>query len=62
MVLQGEAKILSDGFGIVAMVAMTPLITIQTLGFRAIVARRMRAKIAMRKILDADDEQIIRFM
>lgn len=62
MVLQGEAKILSDGFGIVAMVAMTPLITIQTLGFRAIVARRVRAKIAMRKILDADDEQIIRFM
>ena len=62
MTLQGEAKVLSDGFGIVAMVAMTPLITIQILGFRAIVARRVRAKIAMRRILDADDEQIIRFM
>ncbi len=62
MVLQGETKILSDGFGIVAMVAMTPLITIQTLGFRAIVSRRVRAKIAMRRILDKDDEQIIRFM
>lgn len=62
MVLQGEAKVLSDGFGIVAMVAMTPLITIQTLGFRAIVSRRVRAKIAMRRILDKDDEQIIRFM
>ncbi len=62
MVLQGEGKILSDGFGIVAMVAMTPLITIQTLGFRAIVTRRMRAKMAMRRILDAQDEQIIRFM
>jgi hypothetical protein len=62
MVLQGEAKVLSDGFGVVAMVAMTPLITIQILGFRAIVTRRMRAKIAMRRILDADDEQIIRFM
>lgn len=62
MTLQGEAKVLSDGFGIVAMVAMTPLITIQTLGFRAIVSRRVRAKIAMRRILDRDDEQIIRFM
>ena len=62
LVMQGEAKILSCGFGIVAMVAMTPLITIQSLGFRAIVSRRMRAKMAMRRILDADDEQIIRFM
>ncbi|MBE6639671.1 MAG: DUF1538 domain-containing protein [Ruminococcaceae bacterium] len=62
MVLQGEGKILSDGFGIVAMVAMTPLITIQTLGFRAIVTRRMRAKAAMRRILQKDDGQIIRFM
>ena len=62
MALQGQSKVLSDGYGIVAMVAMTPLITIQTLGFRAIVSRRMRAKMAMRRILDADDEQIIRFM
>ena len=62
MVLQGEAKVLSDGFGVVAMVAMTPLITIQVLGFRAIVSRRVREKIAMRRILGAHDEQIIRFM
>ena len=55
-------NILSEGFGIVAMVAMTPLITIQLLGFRAIVAKRMREKIAMRKILTEDDDQIIEFM
>ena len=60
--LQGEGKILSDGFGIVAMVAMTPLITIQLLGFRAVVQKKVRDRIAMKRILSADDEQIIRFM
>lgn len=60
-VLQGEAKIMSDAFGIVAMVAMTPLITIQILGFRAIVAKKMRDKIMMKRILSAEDDQIIRF-
>ena len=61
-VLQGEGKVLSDGFGIVAMVAMTPLITIQLLGFRAVVHKKVRDRIAMKRILFADDEQIIRFM
>ena len=54
--------ILSDAFGIVAMVAMTPLITIQLLGFNAIIKKRVRERIAMRKILDEDDGQIIEFM
>ena len=62
MVTQGQSHILSDAFGVVAMVAMTPLITIQLLGFRSVVTRRVRAKIAMRRILLADDEQIIDFM
>jgi hypothetical protein len=61
-VLQGEGKVLADGFGIVAMVAMTPLITIQLLGFRAVVQKKLRDRIAMKRILSADDEQIIRFM
>ena len=61
-VLQGESKIMTDAFGIVAMVAMTPLITIQLLGFRSIIARKMRERIAMKRILSADDEQIIHFM
>lgn len=55
-------KVLTDAFGIVAMVAMTPLITIQMLGFRAVMAKRLRDKIAMDRILNADDEQIINFM
>lgn len=61
-VLQGEAKVLADAFGLVAMVAMTPLITIQALGFRSVASQKLRERIAMRRILDADDEQIIRFM
>jgi hypothetical protein len=60
--LQGEAKVMADAFGIVAMVAMTPLITIQLLGFRAVVHKKVRDRIAMKRILAADDEQIIRFM
>ncbi len=61
-VLQGEGKILADAFGLVAMVAMTPLITIQVLGFRSVASQMLRERIAMRRILDADDEQIINFM
>ena len=55
-------NILSDAFGIVAMVAMTPLITIQTLGFTAIFRKKFSEKLAMRKILDDKDDQIIRFL
>lgn len=60
-VIQGEQGIMSYAFGVVAMVAMTPLITIQALGFKAIASRVMRERIVMRRILDADDEQIVYF-
>ena len=60
--LQGEAAVLRDAFGVVAVVAMTPLITIQLLGFRAIVSEIIAEKRAMKKILGADDQQIINFM
>lgn len=56
------SEILNLAFGIVAMVAMTPLITIQLLGFRAITSAKVKEKIVMKRILDADDEQIIDFM
>ena len=58
----GEAThILTDAFGVVAMVAMTPLITIQALGFKAVTSAKVRHKITMKRILEADDEQIIYF-
>jgi len=60
--IQGSEAVLRDAFGVVALVAMTPLITIQLLGFRAVVSERVQRKRAMRRILDADDQQIINFM
>ena len=60
--LQGENAVLRDGFGVVAMVAMAPLITIQLLGFKAIIVNKVKEMRAMRRILQADDEHIINFM
>ena len=61
--LTGDAGyVLTDAFGLVAMVAMTPLITIQILGFKSVVSKHIKEKISMKRILDADDEQIIKFM
>ena len=60
--IQGSDAVLRDAFGVVAMVAMTPLITIQLLGFRAIISGRVKERRAMKRILDADDQQIINFM
>ena len=54
--------VLTNAFGVVAMVAMTPLITIQLLGFKSIISKKVREKIAMRRILIEDDDQIIEFM
>ena len=59
---QGADAILRDAFGVVALVAMIPLITIQLLGFKAIVANKLHERRAMKRILDADDQQIINFM
>ena len=60
--LQGSEAVLRDAFGVVALVAMAPLITIQLLGFRGIVAEQVNERKAMRRILDADDQQIINFL
>ncbi len=62
MALQGPGAVLRDAFGVVALVAMTPLITIQLLGFKGVVMSIVREKRAMKRILDADDGQIINFM
>ena len=60
--IQGPDAVLRDAFDVVALVAMTPLITIQLLGFRAIVSEKISERRAMKRILDADDQQIINFM
>ncbi len=60
--IQGSEAVLRDAFGVVALVAMAPLITIQLLGFKAIVSSKLQERRAMKRILDADDQQIINFM
>ena len=60
--INGVSEVMSFAFGVVALVAMTPLITIQVLGFRAIVSAKVRENLAMRRIISAEDEQIIKFM
>ena len=60
--VQGADAVLRDAFGVVAVVAMTPLITIQLLGFKGIITQRVKERRAMKRILDADDQQIINFM
>ena len=59
---QGADAVLRDAFGVVALVAMTPLITIQLLGFKSIISNRVQERRAMKRILSADDQQIINFM
>ena len=59
--LQGEGSVMDFAFGVVSMVAMTPLITIQTLGFKSVMSVRRRDSQAMRRILAAADDQIIYF-
>ena len=59
--IAGEESVLSLAFGVVSLVAMIPLITIQVLGFKAIMSAKVRNRIVMKRILAADDEQIIYF-
>ena len=59
--MQGESAVLDFAFGVVSMVAMTPLITIQSLGFKSVMTVRKRSNDAMRRILASADDQIIYF-
>ena len=59
--LQGDSAVMDFAFGVVAMVAMTPLITIQSLGFKSVLSVRRRESAAIRRILSAADDQIIYF-
>ena len=59
--MRGADAIMDFAFGVVAMVAMTPLITIQSLGFSSVVSEFFREKKSVQKILSADDAQIIYF-
>jgi len=57
--MHGESRVLELAFGVVAMVAMTPLITIQSLGFNSVLSTRRRRNAAMRRILASTEEDPI---
>ena len=59
--LNGESAILEYAFGVVSMVAMTPLIAIQLLGFKDVLTKKVKRKSRQRKLVEADDEIIITF-
>lgn len=59
--LQGASGVMEFAFGVVAMVAMTPLITIQCLGFKAVITARHKRNMAFKRILAADEDPIIYF-
>ena len=59
--MQGVSAVMDLAFGVVSMVAMTPLITIQSLGFKSVLTVRRRDSRAMQRILAAADDQIIYF-
>ena len=60
--LSGVDAILTDAFGIVALVAMTPIITIECVGLVAIIRDKIKSKKVIKKVLQSDDEVIIKFM
>lgn len=56
------ANLLNDAFGVVAMVALTPLITIQLLGFKSEIRLKYKRNVRMKRIQKTkDDKQIIYF-
>ncbi len=59
--MRGEGAVMDFALGVVAMVALTPLITIQALGFKSVLSVHRRDSIALKRILSASDDQIIYF-
>ena len=60
--LQGTNKIMSLAFGVISLVAMAPLITIQLLGFKSFVILHFKKKTQMNKIINSEEDcKIINF-
>ena len=53
--------LLTDAFGVVSLVAMSPLITIEALGLIAIIKDKIKSKKAIKQALKNNDRVIIEF-
>ena len=51
----------SSAFGVVAMIALTPILAIQVLGVVSVIKREMRLKEVREQIMDARNDEIIHF-
>ena len=59
--LDSQADVMLYGFGMVAFVAMMPLISVQLLGFNALIQDKIRRRIARRRVEEQFDDEIIYF-
>ena len=59
--LNGSESILNYGFGVVALVALSPLLSIEILGAVSVFKEKRRIKKAVKQVLLEDDKKIIRF-
>lgn len=58
---QNSSAIMSDAFGVVAMVTLAPIITMQIIGLDSTIKRRIALKSARYRIREENDAQIIHF-
>ena len=61
IVFQGNNKVFEDAFGIVSMVALTPVIMIELVGLISLIKERLNTKKEFYKISQKEDEVIIKF-
>ncbi len=60
--LNGEEAVLTDAFGVVSLVALAPILTIELLGLIAIIKDKLKSRRIVREALKEDDEILIEFM
>jgi len=59
--LHGESAIISGAFGVISLVALTPLIAIQCLGLSVVVKQNIRKRIEARRTIVVNENEIINF-
>ncbi len=59
--LTDSSKVMENAFGVVSMVALTPLLTIQLLGFKVVLSDYLSRKKARARIREENEAQIIYF-
>lgn len=56
-----DSETLKLGFGVVALVSITPVIVIEFIGLQALISDRIKMRRQVEKMIQAEDEVIIKF-